>query len=260
MMPDIATTAAERTEAAQRLIDQAQGASYVELVTLSALELCVLGGPRHALAELAVTEAWLELKDRRREKIIKQVTDGMVERGLLLPEPDRELGGASYALNPALGIVLAARTRPAFIVITEAGVAALRTPRFLALGDEQVPVRAVVVEEPAALPAGARDDFPNIAKLGPLGRFYRYLLVSRARAAELLAEWAIAPPPAAAGPESARGVSRFQAGGGPGVQLGVRGDGSTAHLVRPPEDGPGDAYDRAGLAAVMLDLLTGPGS
>jgi hypothetical protein len=259
MMPDIATTAAERTEAAQRLIDEAQAASYVELVTLSALELCVLGGPRHALAELAVTEAWLELKDRRREKIIKQVTDGMVERGLLLPGPGPEPGGASYAMNPALGIVLAARTRPAFIVVTETAVAALRTPRFLALGDAEAAVRAVVVEEPAALPAGT-GEFPNVAKLGPLGRFYRYLLVSRARAAELLAEWAIAPPPAAAGPDSARAVSRFQAGGGPGAQLGVRGDGGTAYLVRPPEDGPGDAYDRAGLAAVMLDLLTAPGS
>ena len=255
MMPDITTTAAERTEAARRLIDEAQAAPYVELVTVSALELCVLGGPRHALADEAVTRAWLELKDRRREKMMKQVTDGMVERGLLLPEPGAEPGRAGYALDPALGIALAARSRPAFIVVTETAAAALRTPRFLALGDEEVPVRAVVVEEPAALPSGNRD-FPNIAKLGPLGRFYRYLLVSRARAAELLAEWAIAPPPASADPASARAVSRFRAGGGPGAQLGIRGDGSTAHLVRPPEDGPGEAYDRAGLAAVMLDLLT----
>ena len=253
MMPDIATTAAGRTEAARRLIDEAQAAPYVELVTVSALELCVLGGPRHALADEAVTQAWLDLKDRRREKIIKLVTDGMVERGLLHPEPGPEPGRASYALDPALGIALAARTRPAFIVVTETAATALRTPRFLALGDEEVPVRAVVVEEPAALPAGSRD-FPGVAKLGPLGRFYRYLLVSRARAAELLAEWAIAPPPAAAGPASARAVSRFQAGGGSGVQLGIRGDGTTAHLVRPA--GPGDAYDRAGLAAVMLDLMT----
>jgi hypothetical protein len=187
--------------------------------------------------------------------MMKQVTDGMVERGLLYPEPGAEPGRASYALAPALGIALAARSRPAFIVVTETAVTALRTPRFLALGDEEVPVRAIVVEEPAALPAGNRD-FPNIAKLGPLGRFYRYLLVSRVRAAELLAEWAIAPPPAGTDPSSARAVSRFRAGGGPGAQLGIRGDGSTAHLVRPPEDGPGDAYDRAGLAAVMLDLLT----
>jgi hypothetical protein len=255
MLPDIATTAAERTEAARRLIDQAQAAPYVELVTVSALELCVLGGPKHALAEEAVTQAWLQLKDRRREKIMKQVTDGMVERGLLHPEPDPEPGSARYALDPALGIALAARCRPTFIVVTETAATALRTPRFLALGDEEVPVRAVVVEEPAALPAGTRD-FPNVAKLGPLGRFYRYLLVSRARAAELLAEWAIAPPPAGTDPASARAVSRFRAGGGPGAQLGIRGDGSTAHLVRPPEDGPGEAYDRAGLAAVMLDLLT----
>ena len=255
MLPDIATTAAERTGAARRLIDEAQAAPYVELVTVSALELCVLGGPRHALADEAVTEAWLQLKDRRREKMMKLITDGMAERGLLHPEPDPEPGSASYSLDPALGIALAARSRPTFIVVTETAATALRTPRFLALGDEEVPVRAVVVEEPAALPAGPQD-FPNVAKLGPLGRFYRYLLVSRARAAELLAEWAIAPPPASADPASARAVSRFRPGGGAGVQLGIRGDGSTAHLVRPAEDGPGTAYDRAGLAAVMLELMT----
>jgi hypothetical protein len=255
MMPDIAATAAERTEAARRLIDEAQAAPYVELVTVSALELCVLGGPKHALAEEPVTQAWLQLGDRRREKVMKLTTDGMVERKLLHPEPDPEPGSASYALDPALGITLAARCRPTFIVVTETAASGLRTPRFLALGDQEVPVRAIVVEEPAALPAGTHD-FPNLRKLGPLGRFYRYLLVSRARAAEVIAEWAIAPPPAAADPASARSVSRFRPGGEAGVRLGVRGDGSTAHLVRPAEDGPGAAYDRAGLAAVMLDLMT----
>jgi hypothetical protein len=274
MTPDIATTAAGRTEAAQRLIDEAQAAPFVELVTVSALELCVLGGPRHALFEEAVTQAWLGLADRRREKIMKLTTDGMVERRLLLPEPSPGPGTADYALDPALGLVLAARTRPAFVLVTETAAASLRTPRFFALGDEEVPVRAIVVEEPAALPAGSRD-FPNVRKLGPLGRFYRYLLVSQARAAELLAEWAIAPPPSGADPASARSVSRFRpSGAGPAgadalaagalglaaVRLDVRGDGTTARLARPAEDGPGEAYDRAGLARVMRELMTpGPG-
>jgi hypothetical protein len=273
MLPDIATTAAERTEVAQQLIDEAQGASYVELVTVSALELCVLGGPRQALFEEPATQAWLALGDRRREKIMKLTTEGMVERRFLLPEPSPEPGTADYGLNPALGIVLAARCRPTFIVVTETAASSLRTPRFFALGDEEVPVRAVVVEEPAALPAD-NHDFPNIKKLGPLGRIYRYLLVSQARAAEVLAEWAIAPPPSGADPASARSVSRFRPGGAepgaaPGgaasgaagalglaaVRLDVRGDGTTARLARPPEDGPGPAYDRAGLAGVMLELM-----
>jgi hypothetical protein len=268
MLPDIATTAAERTEVAQQLIDEAQGASYVELVTVSALELCVLGGPRQALFEEPATQAWLALGDRRREKIMKLTTEGMVERRFLLPEPSPEPGTADYALNPALGIVLAARCRPTFIVVTETAASSLRTPRFFALGDEEVPVRAVVVEEPAALPAD-NHDFPNIKKLGPLGRIYRYLLVSQARAAELLAEWAIAPPPSGSDPASARSVSRFRPSGiepGPGgldpgalglaaVRVDVRGDGTTAHLARPPEDGPGPAFDRAQLAGVMLELM-----
>jgi hypothetical protein len=293
MTPDIAATAVERTEAARRLIDEAQAASFVELVTVSALELCVLGGPRHALFEEPVTQAWAALGDRRRGKIMKLTTDGMVERRLLLPEPSPERGTADYALDPALGIVLAARSRPAFVVVTETAASSLRTPRFLALGDQEVPVRAIVVEEPAALPAGSRD-FPNLRKLGPLGRFYRYLLVSQARAAELLAEWAIAPPPSGADSASARSVSRFRPGGAdPGaasgggasgggasggaasgggasgggaprgagalgmaaVRIDVRGDGTTARLARPPEDGPGQDYDRAGLAGIMLELM-----
>ena len=106
MMPDIATTPAERTEAAQRLIDEAQAAPYVELVTVSALELCVLGGPKQALADEAVTRAWLELKDRRREKMMKQVTDGMVERGLLLPEPGAEPGRAAYTRSETMYVGL----------------------------------------------------------------------------------------------------------------------------------------------------------
>ena len=205
-MPDIATTAAERTEAAQRLIDEAQAASYVELVTVSALELCVLGGPRHALAELAVTEAWLELKDRRREKIMKQVTDGMVERGLLLPEPSPEPGGADLRHEPGPGH-RAGRAHPAGVHRRHRDgghrPAHPALPRPRRRGGAGARRRGGGARRAAR---GLARDFPNVAKLGPLGRFYRYLLVSRARAAELLAEWAIAPPPPAAAGLGPRGV------------------------------------------------------
>jgi hypothetical protein len=261
MLPDIAATADERSREAQGLIDDAQGAPFVELVTLSALDLCTLGGPRYALFEEPVAQAWLQLDAKRRSKIMKQVTDGLVERRLLAPGtpgPD----GVSYSLSPALGIALAARCRPAFIVVTETASPGLRTPRLYALGDQEEPLRAVVVEEPAALPAGP--GFPNVKKLGPLGRFYRYVLVSRARAAEVLAEWAMAPPPhspAAPGADAApaRAVSVYHHDAGQdtvGTRLGIRGDGTTAHLLSPEDTGR--AYDHAGLAAVMLDLMTRP--
>ena len=58
MMLDPAIAAAERTEAARHLIDQAR-ADVVDLVTVSALELCVLDGPRQPLFDEHVAQAWI---------------------------------------------------------------------------------------------------------------------------------------------------------------------------------------------------------
>ena len=60
MTPDAAAAAAaERTEAASRLIEQARHSDFVELVTVSALELCVLGGPKHPLFEESVVASFV---------------------------------------------------------------------------------------------------------------------------------------------------------------------------------------------------------
>ncbi len=265
MIPDIAATAVERTEAAENLFAQANSSSFAELVTLSALELCVLGGPKHAMFEEDITRAWLQMSDRQREKAKKLATEGMVKRRLLAENAPSSPDGKdnTYSLSPALGIALAARCRPAFVVLTETPQPSLRTPRFFAAGDQDEPVRGIVVEEPAALPAGS-GDYPNLKKLGPLGRFYRYVLVSRARAAEVLAEWAIAPPPQSPGPDAAscRSVSLYRYAGSTGqdgIRLMVRGDGTSAQLLAPGADHGGSApieHDLAGLQQVMADLLT----
>lgn len=265
MTPDAAAAAAERTEAAARLIEQAQHSDFVELVTVSALELCVLGGPRHPLFEEPVAHAWLQLADRRRRKVIEWVTEGMVNRGLLIQDNAGFIPvnkDTTYSLKPALGVALAARCRPAFIIITETPAASLRTPRFFALGDQGHPVRGIVVEEPAALPADKARNFPHVNKLGPLGRFYRYVLVSQAKAAEALAELAISPPqPGNQAPGWTVSFYRGYDGRNPaGFQLTVHGDGTKALLTRPGNmnNGAGPAeHDFAGLTTVMLDLITG---
>jgi hypothetical protein len=266
MTLDAAAAAAERTEVAAQLIEQAQRSDFVELVTVSALELCALGGPRQPLFEEPVARAWDQLGNLRRKKLIGWVTEGMVERGLLIEgntgfSPVSK--GAAYSLKPALGIALAARCRPAFIITTETADASLRTPRFFALGDQDHPLRGVVVEEPAALPADMAGDYPHVKKFGPLGRMYRHVLLSPEKAAEALAEVAISPPPQppAAGQAPGWTVSfyRHYDGRNPvGYQLTVHGDGTRAHLVSPGHDGAGTAeYDFDGLAAVMLTLITG---
>jgi hypothetical protein len=258
MLPDIATTALERTPEARQLIEAAQAASFVELVTVTALELCALGGAEQPLLEESVARAWRELSDRRRRKLAELTTAAMVERGLLTeiePQPD----GVTYALPPALGVALAARFRPAFMVVTETAKSSLRTPRLFALGEGEVPVRAVVVEEPAALPPGSAG-FAHVRKLGLLGRFYRYVLVSPDRAAQVLAEWAIMPPPGRdADDDAARSVSlcRHRDPGIADRRMIVAGDGSTARLLAPGAGAGAAVYDQGGLTEVMQDLMTG---
>ncbi len=257
--PSIAT--AERSDMARRLIAQAQ-TEAVDLVVLSALELCVLGGPGHPLFDEPVAQAWGYLGQGRRRKVMGEVTDGLVERGLLLgdgaPSAKRD-GGVTHALKPELGLVLAARTRPSSIVVADAVLPDLRAPRFFALGDQSEPVRAVVVEEPTTLPEDAAGRFPHIRKLGPLGWLYRYTLLSRERTAEILAELTISPPERdgmVIAP--AWTVAAFYPGSGnrDGERMTVHGDGAVARL-----DGPGVGtsvvYEAAGLRAVMFQLMGG---
>lgn len=264
MTLDTTIAAAGRAEAARNLIEAAQ-AEAVDLVTVSALELCVLGGPKHPLFEEAVVRAWGKLGGRRREKVIEWVTEGMVERGLLIEDSPRTgfwQPGRDYSLKPELGLMLAAHCRPAFIVITGASGRDLRAPRFFALGDQAEPVRGIVAELPTALPPDAAGDFPNVRKLGPLGRFYRYVLLSPRQAASILAEMTISPPrQSGEAVASAWLVSVYHPDRKKpfGYRLNVRGDGITARL---DGSGPGDGaaagtgYDIERLRSAMLDLIT----
>ena len=56
-------------------------------------------------------------------------------------------------------------------------------------------MRGIVAEVPAGLPPDRRRGrLPGCRKLGPLGWIYRYVLVSPAKAAEILAEMDDTPP------------------------------------------------------------------
>jgi hypothetical protein len=261
MTLDSAITAAERTEIARQLIARAQ-VETVDLVTVSALELCALDGPRQPLFDERVAQAWSRLGNRRQRLLTNEATAGMAERGLL--NGDSPQGGSRYSLKPELGIMLAGRCRPSSIVVTDIGHPNLRTTRFFALGDQAEPVRGFVVEEPTALPADIADRLPHVKKLGPLGWFYQYFLVSPVKAAEILAELTISPP-RHSGAVVAPGwtVTAYYPGSRnrEGERLSVTGDGTRARI-----DGPGTgngglagtAYDAEGLRAVMLRLITGP--
>lgn len=269
------STAEQRTEAARHLLARAAH-EPVELVVLTGMDLCVLGAPKQVLCEEKLAAAWLGQSARRRRKAMELTTESLARRGLLRArgsrpqdagaEPDTETGTGTdtYAMDPALGLVLAARSRPGFVVVTALGTAEARTPRMYALGDESgaldtAPV--VVVELPESAPPGHG---AGLARMGVLGRLYRYVLVARDTAADWLAEWADQPAPESArakdGHLPARLVSAYRHDEGRdfrGFTVAFRHDGTRAHLLRDgAEDGDAvGAYDREDVRGIMRDLL-----
>jgi hypothetical protein len=157
--------------------------------------------------------------------------------------------------------MLAARCRPAFAVIAKGERHDLRPLSLFALGDQADPVQAIVVELPVGLASDRAAGIRNGRKLGPLGRIYRYVLVSQANAADLLARLTIAPP---AQPGDAVSVRYLVSAYCPdrehpvGYHLSVQGDGTRA-VVGGPSAGSAQSaqYDLDGLRGIMLDLLAG---
>jgi hypothetical protein len=252
MTLDPAIAAAGRTEAARQLIARAQ-TETVDLVTLSALQLCALDGPRQPLFDGRVAEAWLRLTDRRRRKLLEELTAGLAQRGLLIE--GGPAAGGRYSLNPELGLMLAARWRPDFIVTAAGEEPGLRSVNLFALGDQSQPVRAFVAEVPAGLPPDRAAGYPGARKLGPLGWIYSYVLVSPATAAEILARWTLTPPAESAPMRYRVSVYCPDRDNPVGYQLGVRGNGTRAVV-----DGIGDVpanseFELEDLQAVMLNLL-----
>ena len=120
------------------------------------------------------------------------VTADLVKRGLLIdgaPQHRTVQAVTSYSFKPELGLMLAARCRPAFVVLAKGERDDLRPLSLFALGDQADPVRAIVAEVPTGLPPDRAVGYPDTRKLGPLGWIYRYVLVSSVNAADLLARW-----------------------------------------------------------------------
>src|SRR5580658_1718277 len=259
MTLDMDTAAGERTQAARNLIARAQDA-LVDLVMVTALELCSLGGPAHPLFDEIPVRDWTRLGRQERRQVTEQATQGLVRRGLLVDTTSRttpEQPIETCALKPELGLVLAARCRPAFAVIVQAEDHTLRTLRLFALGDEPEPAQSFVLEMPG-LPVNPGRHFSEAGKQGPLGWLYRYVLVSRDMAADALAQWTVSPP---LRPGVSASLGWLVSAWCPdrkdpaGSRLRMRGDGTKACLDGLANDAP-TQYGVEGLHAVMLDFLT----
>lgn len=248
--------AAARSAGVRELIDRAQSTNVL-LTMLSAMDLCALGAPKQALFDEAPARAWGSLRPKARKNLPGLIFEELEERGLLIRQapavPLAAPGGhvepeaQDYAFSPKLGVVMAARSRPAIAVTCELKKVPSRYPRLYALGDEQNLVRAMVLETPEAPEPG---QFQHVEQAGPLGWFYRYDLISRQSAADFLAGWALLR--SKRHPRAPRLVTllRFDQG----KALTVRtleistDDGTTARL-------DGAQYDKAELASIMASLL-----
>jgi hypothetical protein len=191
---------------------------------------------------------------------MEEVTASMLQRGLLI-DNDPDLGArqhvSNYSLKPELGLMLAARCRPAFVVVAVGESPGLRPLNLFALGDQSEPVQGIVAEVPTELPPDRASAYPGARKLGPLGWIYRYVLVSPVNAAEILARWTISPP-AQMPTRYLVSAYRPDVENPVGYHLGVRGDGTRA-VVEGPDIGsaepPGTSYDLEGLSRFMGNLL-----
>ena len=113
-------------------------------------------------------------------------------RQLVTSEPaGREAAGPGRVrVAPPAALIVAGRSRPAFIVLCRPGVTGEpERTRMYGIGDQQSGIRAVLIED--AKPGRA----------GWAGPAYEFGLASLATAGRALARWAASPGPAPAGPD-----------------------------------------------------------
>jgi hypothetical protein len=253
------TTSREREAVAVRLFERAAAGETVDLAVLSAMERCVLGGPKQALFEQEVVRAWNEFGEKRRTKAVASNLAALRERGLLLDDAPERPGTSAWNVSPELGVVLAACERPTYVVATDVEGRQTRCLQFFAVGDIEQPVRGVVVEEPVALPPGT---YKQLEKLGPLGWMTRYRLVSETVAAGILADVALVPRQDKDGtyPYNVRRFKHTDRGLVTEAGLSVIGSGASARvrLFKADPQNPDDValVDADGLRALFDRVLT----
>jgi hypothetical protein len=240
----------------RELIERARSDGFVDLTELSAFELCVLGAPKQPFVHESIVRAWARLGRRVQEAAVTRFTRNLADRGLLTEVPGPVSGPATYSLAPELGVILAARCRPAFLIINQVPGLNRPQPVLYALGDQHDPVQALVAEVPAAL--ADNDSRPKMPEA--LRPIFGYLLLSKTGAADFLARWTINPPQA---PKIKAGTPRVvilahpqDAHGILGYRISVWGDGHRAHVATSKHD-PQTDNDLAGLHDVMLALING---
>lgn len=255
MAPEILATPDLRVDAVRELLESAQQAGGAHLTGLSVLDLCALGAPRHAYFSAHMSRAWDKLGEKAQREFVEASTNRLVQHGDLLDSGE----GPGFLLSPQLGIVLAARCRPGFVITVEIAGVPLHGPAAFALSDETEGLRGIVVETPAGGTKGRKIKWLSLPPA--LDMAYAYELFTPGQAANFLARYAMMPVPRRRDvrPGTPRLVTRFQpqdASGSVGHRISVLGNGTTAR-VDTGDGGPARELGLAELTALIQDLIGG---
>lgn len=150
----------------------ARTGKVLKMPVMAAADLCALGALAHPLIDEHALNWWETQPDQ--EAAALRGYDHMVRRRMLEPETGR--------IHPELGVILAARIRPAFIIVLRPRPDADVLPgRFLGIADEAEGLRAVMGE---VAPPEKHDRYDE---LGPL---YIYELATPQKSSQTIASLA----------------------------------------------------------------------
>jgi hypothetical protein len=255
-----------RTDGVRHLIAKAEQDGEVALTPLGGMDLCTLGGPRHAVFPDVLAGVWVGMDTDERDEFITHSTSRLVRENLLVPVTAASARSA-YAMSPELGIVIAARSRPAFVLVAQVPGTVLPTLSMFALAvneNQGQPGHLILTETLMKLPQADSKRRPEAAGARLLGCVYGYHLLTMDRAAAVLTDWAVTPTEKhhRLSREPPRVIVRYQPADERrriGYQLTVRGDGTSAR-VRGVDPGDANAERTCGrdeIQAVMTGLLAG---
>jgi hypothetical protein len=212
------------------LLDQVpvDGAEMVRLPAMTAAELCLLGAMTSTLIDAAAWTWWDSAPVSRRREL-RAAWRFLAWRRLISPGPCMrgDPGDAGQVrVAPAAALIVAARTRPAFVLLCRAGDdGEPERTRMYGLADARHGLRAVLIEQ------------AGIEPVGWAGPAYGYQLASPGGAAGALARWALGPASEPAGDGQARLVDVHLPGtrdARPAQQIRVQADNGRFRVIAEP--------------------------
>ena len=215
------------TDAVRALLDQATvlSSGAVRLPAMTAAELCMLGAMTTSLID-AQAWSWWTSAPPGRGRAAEMAWAFLACRQLVTSEPaTREATGPGRVrVAPPAALIVAGRTRPAFIVLCRPGATGEpEQTRMYGIGDRVSGVHAVLIEE--AKPG----------RVGWAGPAYEFGLASPAAAGRALARWAASPAPA--GPDRSRLIDIHRPGTRdirPASRITVAASGGNLRVVCEP--------------------------